>query len=214
MKQILLEGVLPEVFALGSIPSSQVWQSRLVLEQGGVYLIESGSGRGKTSLCSFLMGQRRDYMGNIYFDGREARTYSSAEWATLRREGIGYLPQDLELFEELTARDNLLIRSEILGLELSAEIDRLLDLLGLTERKDYPIHKLSIGQRQRVAFARMLLGEVSFYLLDEPVSHLDEENNKLMAQLLMEKVKKTGAGVITTSVGNPLLLGYDRVFRL
>jgi putative ABC transport system ATP-binding protein len=73
---------------------------------------------------------------------------------------------------------------------------------------------LSFGQQQRVAFIRSLCQPFDFIFLDEPISHLDDENSAIMSQLLMEETEKQGAGVIVTSIGKHLELPYDETLRL
>ena len=73
---------------------------------------------------------------------------------------------------------------------------------------------MSLGQRQRVAAVRAVCQPFDFLLLDEPVSHLDETNNRILASLLQEEADERGAGIISTSVGNPLLLDNAEVMRL
>ena len=81
-----------------------------------------------------------------------------------------------------------------------------MERLGITARRDYPAGRLSIGQQQRVALIRSLCQPFDFILLDEPVSHLDEANNRLAAGIVEEEAGRQGAAVITFSVGNPLLI--------
>lgn len=83
---------------------------------------------------------------------------------------------------------------------------QLLERLGIGEKANNPLNTLSIGQQQRVAIIRTICQPFNFVLLDEPVSHLDIDNNKVVAAILAEEAEKQGAGIISTSVGNPLLL--------
>lgn len=78
--------------------------------------------------------------------------------------------------------------------------------LGLADRTDTPARKLSIGQQQRVAIIRSICQPFDFIILDEPVSHLDDENNRLAAEMIEQAASGQGAGIITTSVGNPLAI--------
>ena len=86
--------------------------------------------------------------------------------------------------------------------------------LGLEAKLDVPCGLLSLGQQQRVAFVRMLCQPADFYLLDEPVSHLDDENIRLMSDMLQQAQSATGAGVILTSIGRELPYHYDQVLKL
>mgnify|MGYP000028435407 CR=1 FL=1 len=74
--------------------------------------------------------------------------------------------------------------------------------------------KLALGQQQRVAFIRSLGQPFDFSFLDEPISHLDNDNSAIMSRLLMEEADKQGAGIIVTSIGKHLELEYDETFRL
>ncbi|MDE5850092.1 MAG: ATP-binding cassette domain-containing protein, partial [Muribaculaceae bacterium] len=119
---------------------------------------------------------------------------------------IAYLPQELALFPELSAIDNILLKGEICGGVDMQRVEGWMERLGITARRDYPAGRLSIGQQQRVALIRSLCQPFDFILLDEPVSHLDEANNRLAAGIVEEEAGRQGAAVITFSVGNPLLI--------
>lgn len=206
IEEITLESLLPRVFMREELPYSEVWRKKVVFHRGGRYLVESASGGGKSSLAAFIMGSRNDYEGTLKFDGREARTLSINDWQDLRRKHIAYLPQELALFPELSAIDNIRLKADISGDIDIARVDNWLDRLGITERRDYPAGKLSIGQQQRVALIRSLCQPFDFILLDEPVSHLDEANNRIAASIVEEEAYRQGAAIITFSVGNPLLI--------
>lgn len=206
IKEITLDSLLPRVFAREELPYSQVWRKKVVFRRGGRYLVESASGGGKSSLAAFIMGSRNDYEGVLTFDGRDCRSLSISEWQEIRRSHIAYLPQELSLFPELSAFENIRLKAEISGIFDMARIDDWLQRLGISDRRDFPAGKLSIGQQQRVALIRSLCQPFDFILLDEPVSHLDESNNRIAAQIVEEEALRQGAGVITFSVGNPLLI--------
>ncbi len=203
---ITLSGLLPRVFVSEKIPPSQVWRTALRFERGKRYLVEAASGGGKSSLAAFLYGLRDDYEGRLLFNDRDARTLSVADWQELRRRHIAYLPQELALFPELTAIDNIRLKQALTGEPAMERAEEWLERLGMSGRLDYPAGRLSIGQQQRVALVRALCQPFDFIMLDEPVSHLDEANNLIAAQIVAEEAARLGAGVIMTSVGNPLLL--------
>lgn len=209
MDSITLEGTLPRVFAGDRIPPSQVWQTTLTFEKGKFYLVEAASGGGKSSMCAYIYGARTDYEGRILFDGRDIRDIGMKEWLALRRSGIAYLPQELSLFPELTAIENIRMKNDLTHHQPESRIEEWLEQLGIADRRDYPAGRMSVGQQQRVAIIRSLCQPFDFILLDEPVSHLDAANNSVAAGLIAREASRQGAGVISTSVGNHLSLEYN-----
>lgn len=207
---ITLHTVLPRVFRGAEkdepIVSSQVWVHDLEMHRPELYMVEAESGTGKSSLCAFIYGNRRDYEGTILFNERDIRTFSIGDWCEVRRHHLAYLPQNMMLFPELTAFDNINIKNRLTDRFSGAEIRSLLDRLEIGAKADVPAARLSIGQQQRVAIIRALAQPFDFILLDEPVSHLDSRNNVIVAQLISETARANDAAIITTSVGNPLLL--------
>ena len=85
---------------------------------------------------------------------------------------------------------------------------------GIDSRRNYPVGRMSIGQQQRAGIIRAICQPFDFILLDEPVSHLDEENNRKAAEIIMAEAQRQGAGIISTSVGNPLLLAEPERLKL
>ncbi|MBD5309199.1 MAG: ATP-binding cassette domain-containing protein [Bacteroides sp.] len=214
MEEITLEGMLPEVFASESIPLSDVWKTDLKFRKGEFYLVEAASGGGKSSMCSFIYGARIDFQGRLLFDGTDTSGFSIDKWQKLRRESLAYLPQELSLFPELTAMQNIELKNSLTGYVEKGRIEEWLHVLGIDSRRDYPVGRMSVGQQQRVGLIRSVCQPFDFILLDEPVSHLDEENNRKAAELIMKEARRRGAGIISTSVGNPLLLENPTRLRL
>lgn len=214
IENIEIEEALPRVFVSEKIPESDVWKSRLRLQRGGRYLIEAASGGGKSSLCAYLFGARTDYEGRILFNGEDIRRFPMDQWQELRRRNIAYLPQELALFPELTARENIMLKNRLTDHFTSGEIDGLMEKLGIASRADYPCGKMSIGQQQRVAIIRSICQPFDFIMLDEPVSHLDAANNRIAASIIAAEAARQGAAIISTSVGNALAIPEATHLRL
>ena len=214
MNQIALHNTLPRVFAGQNGISSDIWHQDITLERGKRYLISAESGTGKSSLCSYIYGYRQDFSGKITFDGRDILTLTIAQWCDIRQHHIAYLPQDMRLFNELTALENVELKNSLTGFKSREEIRRLFEAMGIADKVDSLAAKLSIGQQQRVAIIRTLCQPCDFILLDEPVSHLDADNNRIVAELVTHEAERQGAGIIATSVGNHLQMDVDKIFNL
>ncbi len=213
MKHITVKGVIPRVFS-GESLTSQVWHQEIDFAVPEFCLIEAESGKGKSSLCSFLYGNRHDYEGKILFDGEDVSTYSIERWCKIRTHHLSLLPQELRIFPELTALENIQIKNRLTHYKSESEIIKMLSRLELDSKVHTPAGLLSRGQQQRVAIVRALCQPIDFLLLDEPVSHLDVRNNKMVASLIVDELAEQQASVIATSVGAVIELPYNRVFKL
>jgi len=214
MEQIALNNTLPRVFAGHDGIHSDVWLQNITLERGKRYLVSAESGTGKSSMCSYIYGYRQDYTGTITFDGQDILQLSIAQWCDVRQRHIAYLAQDMRLFGELTAMENVELKNRLTDFKSRDEILRLFEAMGIPDKVDSLASKLSIGQQQRVAIIRTLCQPCDFILLDEPVSHLDDENNRIVADLVTQEAARQGAGIIATSVGNHLKMEVDKTFKL
>lgn len=214
MNRIILHHALPSVFAGKDYIDSDVWHKEVEFEKGNFYLIEAASGTGKSSLCSFIYGYRNDYEGIISFDGNNVRNLSVKDWVDIRKHSLSMLFQDLRLFTELTSMENVLLKNSLTKFKKKKDIKDLFHELGIGDKMDTEIGKMSFGQQQRVALIRALCQPFDFLFLDEPVSHLDEVNAKNMARILTEEAMKQGAGVIVTSIGKHLELDYTKKLML
>jgi ABC-type lipoprotein export system ATPase subunit len=214
METIKLINTLPRVFAGHDGIHSEVWLQDVTMERGQRYLISAESGTGKSSMCSYIYGYRQDYSGDIAFDGQNIRSLTVAQWCEIRQRHIAYLPQDMRLFGEITALENVELKNRLTNHKSREEIRQLFEALGIADKMDSLASKLSIGQQQRVAIIRTLCQPCDFILLDEPVSHLDEENNRLVARLITDEAQRQGAGVIATSVGYHLKMEGAKTISL
>lgn len=204
--RIILRQALPRVFEGTEPKKSDVWLTECEFRRGEATVIAAESGTGKSSLCAYVYGSRRDFLGEILFNSRSVRELSIMEWQEIRRRHLAYLPQELSLFPELTAMQNIMLKNSLTDHVSEQCIREWLSELGIDNRADFPVGKMSIGQQQRVGIIRSICQPFDFLLLDEPVSHLDEANNRIAARIVAREAARQGAGIIATSVGNHLLL--------
>ena len=214
MQKIELHNVVPNIFASREDISSDIWRTDFEFERGKTYLVEADSGTGKSSLCSYLFGQRGDYQGDILFDGKDIRRYSSNDWSRIRQESLGILFQDLKLFDELTAMENVELKNRLTGTQSRETILAWFEELGIADKVDARIGRMSYGQQQRVALIRALCQPLDFLLLDEPISHLDNRNSDIMRDIILREAGRQGAAIIATSIGKHMDINYDKVVRL
>lgn len=214
MNNILLDNTLPQVFLQRTDIRSDIWRKQVTFERGKTYLIEAASGTGKSSLCSFIIGYRKDFDGSIRFDGKDSRGLKTADWVKLRQHHISMLFQELRLFPELTAMENVEIKNSLTHFKPRREIEGWFEALGIADKMQSPVRLMSFGQQQRVAMIRALVQPFDFLLADEPISHLDEANSRAMADVLTGEARRQGAGIIITSIGKHMELPYDKSFCL
>lgn len=214
MEKIELKNTLPDVFIQRTDIYSDIWQKDIFFEKDKLYLVEANSGTGKSSLCSFIFGYRHDYQGEILFDGENIRNYGIKKWVDIRKHSFALLWQELRLFPELTAMENVQIKNKLTGFQKKKKIVEWFDMLGIADKKDSKIGHMSFGQQQRVAMIRTLCQPFDFVFVDEPISHLDDTNSEIMGNILTSEAKRQGAGVIVTSIGKRIELKYDNIFRL
>lgn len=214
MDKIVFSNIVPHVFATRDDLHSEIWNTQAVFEKGKTYLVEAASGKGKSTFCSYVIGYRHDYTGVLNFDSTDTRRYSQSDWTDVRRRHVSHLFQELRLFPELTAMENVEIKNNLTGFTDSKTIEGWFDRLGIADKKQSLIGEMSFGQQQRVALMRALVQPYDFILLDEPISHLDDVNARIMGDIVVEEAAKQNAGVIMTSIGKHIDLNYDKVYRL
>ena len=201
--RIELTGVIPVPIAEMPDHSKEVWPLNLTIESGSSLLISSTSGRGKTSLIHFCYGIRKDYHGTILIDNKDIRTIPPLEWASLRREHISIVFQDLRLFDDLSGMENIMLKGILTGTPDISHINAMAEQLSLLPfLEGRPVRTLSFGQQQRVAILRALVQPFDLLLLDEPFSHLDEENSEKALNLIRSESNKRNAGIVLTTLGN------------
>lgn len=205
---IILRKLKPKYMSESEVAGSDIYlQPEVKFEQGKKYMVCAKSGHGKSSLLNFIYGINREYEGKIDMVGlcvpqshnRSAGTQSATMNATMSAT-MSYMFQDLCLFPELTALENVQLKNRLTGFKSDEEMIRMLTTLLPAEKRNQPVATLSLGQRQRVAAVRALCQPMCFLLLDEPFSHLDNETASLVADMMLAEVERQGAGLIVTAL--------------
>lgn len=205
---------MPAVFANRGDIDSEIWGKEIELRRGGLYLVEAASGQGKSTFCSYVAGYRNDFTGSLLFDSQDTRDLKVADWVRTRRTSISLLFQELRLFPELTALENVEIKNKLTGFKQGQTIRQWFERLGIADKADTKVAQMSFGQQQRVALMRALTQPFDFLLADEPISHLDDDNSSIMGEIMLEEAKSQGAAVIVTSIGKHIELDYERRIKL
>lgn len=214
MNSLSFRSVMPHVFSQRDDIVSELWNKDVTFDKGHLYLVEADSGKGKSTFCSYVVGYRHDYTGGVLFDHRDTRSLKVSEWVDVRRCHISHLFQELRLFPELTAMENVEIKNKLTGYKSKDQIVQWFDMLGIGDKLNSKVGFMSFGQQQRVAMIRALVQPFDFILVDEPISHLDDNNARIMGDIMMSEAKRQGAGVMVTSIGKHMDLNYERVIKL
>jgi putative ABC transport system ATP-binding protein len=189
----------------------------LSVERGEVVALEGPSGSGKTTLLCILGCLLTPTSGRIVVDGRVIAADRPEGLRDVRRRSIGFVFQQFNLFPSLTASENIQYALNLkgwYGLKAHREADRVLDAVGLGNRRDFRPRDLSGGQRQRVAVARALAGPASVILADEPTGNLDSDSGKIVLALFRDLARSESRGLLIVT-HDPLVRSVaDRVMTI
>lgn len=213
--KISLEQVVPIPLDGLLDDQSNIWGADVHIDSQYRYKVFAPSGRGKSTFVHCVYGLRDDYKGQVKIDDVDIRSFSSNQIADLRKSNISVIFQDLRLFLNLTARENLLLKSSLYGEdELTEEVIEMTHFLGVNRLLEKPAKHLSYGERQRFAIIRALIPTFDFLMMDEPFSHLDEDNISKACELISQKCKKNKAGFLIVSLGYDYEFDYDKTLHL
>ena len=160
--------------------------ANLKVEEGEFVSLMGASGSGKSTLLYLIGGLDRDFQGNISLCGQDIGSLKDKALSNLRLKNMGFVFQFYNLVMNLNVEDNILLPQTINGKkksELKKDLDEILEITGLTEKRKALPSTLSGGQQQRVAVARAVLGNPKIILADEPTGNLDSKSSKEMFDL-------------------------------
>ena len=208
---------LVKVFGEGDTRVEAVRDLDLDLDRGEIVLMMGPSGSGKTTFLSMLGGLLRVSSGEIWIAGTDIAALTERELPPFRARTFGFIFQDFNLVAALSARENVEVALNIAGERGRPARERarsLLASMGLGERLEFPVEKLSGGEKQRVAIARAIANRPALILADEPTANLDSHHGAETMRLLRELAKDEGATVVIVSHDQRLREVADRVLWL
>ena len=169
------------------------------VDQGEFVSLMGASGSGKSTLLYLIGGLDRDFQGNISVCGSDIGSMKDKKLSDLRLKNMGFVFQFYNLVMNLNVTDNILLPQTINGkkkADLKKDLDEILEITGLTEKRKAMPNTLSGGQQQRVAIARAVIGNPSIILADEPTGNLDAASTKEIMDLFQRLNKEKGMTIL------------------
>ena len=201
-----------KIYQMGDVEVAAVRDMSFTIERGEFVVIVGPSGAGKTTLLNMLGGMDSATSGTIMLDGARVSSFSRKQLTQYRRHDIGFVFQFYNLVQNLTARENVELASQICRDPLDA--DEVLAAVGLADRvRNFP-GQLSGGEQQRVAIARALAKNPKLLLCDEPTGALDYETGKAILKLLQDTCRDTGRTVVVVTHNSAFTAIADRVIHV
>lgn len=197
---------------MGEVTIEAVSGVDFAIEKGEFCVIVGPSGAGKTTILNILGGMDSCTSGDVIVDGETVSSFSRKQLISYRRYDVGFVFQFYNLVNNLTAKENVELASQICRDPLPPE--EVLKSVGLADRTDNFPSQLSGGEQQRVSIARALAKNPKMLLCDEPTGALDYNTGKAVLKLLRDTCKKTGMTVIVITHNQALTAMADRVIKI
>lgn len=195
--------------------SSEIWGNAVSFNSNSWVKIKAPSGTGKTTLVHLMYKLRSDYTGEVKYDSRNIKQLHDEELAQYRQNKISIIFQDLRLFAHLTAFENIELKRVLQKPFCEAgAINEMAEELGITHILQQPVRICSYGEQQRIAIIRALVQPFELLLMDEPFSHLDEQNSAKAAALIARECKKRNAGFVLTDLDEDQWFPYTQRMNL
>jgi putative ABC transport system ATP-binding protein len=201
-----------KTFSMGEVSVEVLRDVSMEIFHGELLVMVGPSGSGKTTILNIIGGLDTATAGNTWYRDRDMSVASARELTRYRRETIGFVFQFYNLIPNLTARENVLVSTEISDNPL--DVDEVLEMVGLGHRKGHFPSQLSGGEQQRVAIARALAKNPELLLCDEPTGALDFDTGKKVLRLLVDLKNRLGKTILVITHNAAIADVADRVIRL
>ena len=187
----------------------------LDIEEGKFVSIIGSSGSGKSTLLNLLGGLDRPTSGDVILDGKANFEMDDEALTIFRRRKIGFVFQNYNLVPILNVYENIVLPIELDGTKIdTAYVDKIMDVLGLSEKKFSMPNQLSGGQQQRVAIARALAAKPSIILADEPTGNLDSKTSMDVIALLKLTGKEFAQTIVMITHNEEIATMADQMIRI
>lgn len=194
---------------------SDIWDTRIQFDPGEWIKIMAASGKGKSTLVHILYHIRFDYEGAVRIGNKPSDNINRDELSALRQKKFSIIFQDLRLFPQLSARENIELKRVMQEpFHESSRIDEMAEQLGIRHILNQKAGLCSYGEQQRIAIIRSLMQPFEWLIMDEPFSHLDANNTQKAAALIEEECRRRSAGFILTDLDDDTHFPYSRKLNL
>ena len=201
-----------KTYRMGAVDVHALRGINLEVKRGEFIVVLGPSGSGKTTLLNLIGGIDAPTKGDILFNGKNVSALNESELTMHRRRNIGFIFQFFNLIPTLTARENVLLASELV--ENARDADEVLEIVGLRHRADHFPSELSGGEQQRVAIARALVKSPPLILADEPTGSLDFETGKMVLGVMRDINRNEGVTFILVTHNSVIADMADRIVHL
>jgi putative ABC transport system ATP-binding protein len=212
--ELTLEAIFPVYFDSEKAAGSEVWGKSLQFQKGDYVKIVAPSGSGKTSLMHFIYGMRSEYSGNISYNKKNIKGFGIEDFSRYRKDHLSIVFQDLKLFPEQTVMENIELKRQLNPFHPKERISEMANKLGIGDKLQSQSRICSYGEQQRIAIIRALMQPFDLLLLDEPFSHLDNQNSQLAMELILEESRNRNAAIIFADLERIDYFPYKQLYHL
>ena len=213
--EILKVQKLCKTYGTGAVKVDALKDVSFSLEKGEFVAVVGESGSGKSTLLNCIGALDVPTSGMIAMDGNNLFTMKEEERTIFRRRNIGFIFQSFQLVSELTVEQNIVFPLLLdYRKPKTSDVEEILELLGLTDRRNHLPSQLSGGQQQRAAIGRALITKPKLILADEPTGNLDSKNSQDVIDLLTKASRHYQQTILMITHNNSLTSMVDRVLRV
>ncbi|MGI6115943.1 ABC transporter ATP-binding protein [Luoshenia tenuis] len=212
MQDFIVFKDVKKVYQMGEVALEALSSVNFSIAKGEFVIIAGASGAGKSTILNILGGMDSATSGTVTVDGAQISAFNRKELITYRRYDVGFVFQFYNPVQNLTARENVELATQVSRQPL--DLDEVIRDVGLEERKDNFPSQLSGGEQQRVAIARALAKNPKLLLCDEPTGALDYATGKAILKLLQDTCRATGMTVVIITHNLALTAIGDKVIRI
>ena len=210
MSYIEFKNIVKE-YKMGEVTIKALDNTNFEIEKGELVVIVGPSGAGKTTALNILGGMDTATSGQVFVDGKEISKLNNKQLTSYRRNDIGFVFQFYNLVQNLTAKENVELATQLCSDAL--DVNEILDKVGLGSRKDNFPAQLSGGEQQRVAIARAIAKNPKLLLCDEPTGALDYKTGKRILKLLQDMSRKEKMTVVIITHNGAIAPMADKVIH-
>lgn len=212
---ILIAKNLTKIYGKGDAEVVAVDHIDLRLHKGQFTAVVGSSGSGKSTLLHLLGGVDTPTEGEVILEGDNIYKLNDEKRSIMRRRKIGFVFQTYNLIPVLDVEENIKMPVMLDGKKPDQEeIDRLIEMLGLKDRKNHLPNQLSGGQQQKVAIGRALINHPSLIIADEPTGNLDKKNSEEIVQMLLKAVREFEQTLLLVTHEPDIAAMADRILHL